>query len=162
LGEVLGLHRFQRLPVRRVVPGTLGCKRGKTVVGVKRVYHRFDPLGHGHLGTLEELHRQVGVADQATGNVGRHNGPHALWVAHRAPKGDRRAKGVTAQIGRLDTEDVHQSDDVLAHHLPGLDHQGTVGLAAEATIVRDDAVRLRQRGDDRLVACEHPLQAPWR
>ena len=96
LGEVLRRHRFQHLPVHRVVLGALWRKRGKTVIGVERVYHRLDPLGHSHLGTLEKLHRQVGVADQATGDVGRKNGPHALRVAHRTPKGNGRAKGAPA------------------------------------------------------------------
>src|SRR5207244_12905795 len=41
-------------------------------------------------------------------------------------------------------------------------HQGTIGLAAEATIVHDDAMRLGQRGADRLVAREYTLQATWR
>src|SRR5206468_12745809 len=57
---------------------------------------------------------------------------------------------------------VHQPDDILTHQVPGLDHQGTVGLAAEATIVHNDAMCLGQLGADRLVAREHPLQAPWR
>src|SRR5215475_12602490 len=57
---------------------------------------------------------------------------------------------------------IHQPDDILVHQVPGLDHQGTGGLAAEATIVRNDAMRLGQLGADWLVAREHPLQAPWR
>ncbi len=121
--------------------GVNGAKRSS---GVERVHDGLDPLGHGHLGALEELHRQVGVADHAASDVGRKNRPHALRVAHRTAKGNGRAKGATAQIRLLDAQDIHQPHDVLAHHVPGLDHQGTVGLAAEATIVRDDAMRLGQ------------------
>src|SRR5215467_15520115 len=73
LREVLRWHLFQRLPVYRVILRTLWSKRGKTVVGVESVHHGLDPLGHGHLSALEELHRQIGVADHATSNVGWKN-----------------------------------------------------------------------------------------
>src|SRR4029453_12966732 len=111
-GKVLRWHRFQHPPVLRIVLGTLWRKRGKTVIGVECVHYGLDPLGHGHIRALEELHRQVGLADHAAGDVGRHNCPYTLRVAHRTPKGNGCPKGATAQMRLLYTYHVHHPDDI--------------------------------------------------
>src|SRR5918992_2349101 len=102
LGKVLWVHSFQSLTVPCIILGPLWGERGKPVFWIESVDGCLDALAHSYLGTLEELHCQVGLADETTSDVGGEYRPHPLRVTEGASQGNGRSKRASSQIGPLD------------------------------------------------------------
>ena len=162
LDEVLGVHGLQVLAVVGVGLRQLGAEGREAVVGVEGVHDRRDAVVLGPVHALEQLGGEVGVADDAAGDVGGEDGAHPLGTADGAAQGDGRPEGAAAEIGPLDAQGVHQAEHVVADHVPSLHHHRAAGLAAEAAVVHHHPMLLGQALDHRLVAAGNPLEAAGR
>src|SRR4029453_4033028 len=116
-------------------------KLRQAVIPVKGGHHRLHPLGEGHIDAPVKLRRQVRVTDNATGEVGREDGPDPIRVTRGAPHRDGSTEGTTTQVRLVQAQDVHEPYNVLTDLVPGLHHYGTLGLSAEAPVIGNDPMR---------------------
>src|SRR3989441_1319804 len=159
LGILLWWHGLEVFSKPRIVLDALRDKWRKAVIPVKGGHHCLHTLGEGQVEAPVELRRQVRVTDNATGKVGREDGPDPIRVSRGAPHGDGGTEGATTQESLVYAQGVHEPHDVLTYLVPGLHHHGALRLAAEASVIGNDPVRVGQARQHRLVAFQHALQA---
>ena len=118
-------------------------------------------LDRGMAGDLLDLHVALAPCIVGYAEIGAAMGtaaddhPYQAWIEMYAS--DDYQQVAADEICLLDSQRVQQTEDVVAHHVPGLHHHRAAGLAAEAPVVDDYAVLLGQGLNHRSVAAGHAL-----